>query len=87
MANLMGFKKIDKLPKRKYHGMYDDVLETVARTADMYALDTNDIKRSKSLIATLRVRIKKLGLPVKVVARDTTVCLVRTTPITSERID
>lgn len=87
MANLMGFRKIDKLPKRKYHGMYDDVLETVARTADIYAIDTNDIKRCKSLIATLRVRIKKLGLPVKVVARDTTVCLVRATPITSERID
>lgn len=80
MANMMGFKKIDKLPKQSHRGVYDEVLETVAKTADMYALDTHDVKRCKSLTATLRSRIKKLGLPVKVIIRDTTVCVVHVAP-------
>ena len=78
--SMMGFKKIDELPKMKHKGVYDDVLETVARTADIYALDTHDIKRCNSLYTTLRNRIQKLGLPVKVIIRGTTVCVVRNTP-------
>lgn len=81
--SMMGFKKIDELPKMKHKGVYDDVLETVARTADIYALDTHDIKRCKSLAATLRNRAKNLGLPVKVIIRDTTVCIVRNSPLTT----
>ena len=80
MANMMGFKKIDSLPKHSRRGIYDDVLKTVANTADMYALDTHDIKRCNSLYTTLRNRIKKLGLPVKVIVRGTTVCVVRNMP-------
>lgn len=80
MANMMGFKKIDSLPKQSRRGVYDDVLETVAKTADMYALDTHDIKRCNSLYSTLRNRVQKLGLPVKVITRGTTVCVVRSTP-------
>jgi len=87
MANMMGFKKIDRLPERKRRGVYDDVLETVAKTADMYALDTHDIKRCKSLVATLRARIKNLDLPVKVIIRDTTVCVVHKSPIVKDMID
>lgn len=80
MANMMGFKKIDKLPKRSRRGVYDEMLETVAKTADMYALDTHDVKRCNSLAAMLRSRIKKLRLPVKVIVRDTTVCVVHAAP-------
>ena len=80
MANMMGFKKIDKLPEQSRRGVYDDVLETVAKTADMYALDTHDIKRCNSLYSTIRNRIQKLGLPVKVIVRGTTVCIVRSVP-------
>lgn len=80
MANMMGFKKIDKIPKQSRRGIYDDVLETVARTADMYALDMHDIKRCHSLYATLSHRIKKLGLPVKVIIRGTMVCVMRNVP-------
>lgn len=85
--NLMGFRKIDKLPKECHRGIYDNVLETVARTADMYALDTNDVKRAKSLVTTLRSRAKKLGLPVKVILRNTTVCVVRSMPLVIETRD
>lgn len=84
MANMMGFRRIDKLPEQRHRGIYDDVLETVAKTADMYALDTNDVKRTQSLTVTLRNRIKKLGLPVKVIVRNTTVCVVRTSPLVTE---
>lgn len=84
MANMMGFHKIDKLPEQRHRGIYDDVLETVAKTADMYALDTNDVKRTQSLTVTLRNRAKKLGLPVKVIVRNTTICVVRTSPLTTE---
>lgn len=85
--NMMGFKKIDKLPKQQRRGIYDDVLETVAKTADIYALDTNDVKRCQSLTVTLRNRIKKLGLPVKVIIRNTTVCVVRNSPLATEVLD
>lgn len=84
MANMMGFHKIDKLPEQRHRGIYDDVLETVARTADIYALDTNDVKRTKSLTVTLRNRAKKLGLPIKIIVRNTTVCVVRNSPLTTE---
>lgn len=85
--SMMGFKKIDELPKMRHRGVYDDVLETVARTADIYALDTHDIKRCKSLAATLRNRAKNLGLPVKVIIRDTTVCVVCKSPLVAEVSD
>lgn len=85
--NTMGFKKIDKLPERKRRSIYDDVIELVARTADMYALDTKDVKRCNSLTNTLRLRIKKLGVPVKVIVRDTMVCLVRSLPLREDEID
>jgi len=84
MTNMMGFHKIEKLPEQRHRGIYDDVLETVARTADIYALDTHDVKRCQSLTVTLRNRIKKLGLPVKVIVRNTTICVVRTLPLTTE---
>lgn len=87
MANLMGFKKIDQLPEMRHRGVYDELLETVTKTADMYALDTNDIKRAKSLVATLRNRAKKLRLPIKVIIRDTTVCVVRSMPLVIEAHD
>ena len=87
MTNTMGFKKIDKLPERKRRSIYDDVIELVARTADMYALDTKDVKRCNSLTNTLRLRIKKLGVPVKVIVRDTMVCLVRQLPLREDEVD
>lgn len=86
-ANLMGFHKIKDLPPRPHRGVYDDLLEAVASSADMYALDTKDAKRTASLGATLRNRAKKLGLPVKVIKRGTTVIVVRSTPIVTERVE
>ena len=85
--SLMGFKKIDKLPPRPHRGVYDDLLEAVANTADMYALDTKDAKRTVSLRVTLRNRAKKLGLPIKTMQRGTTVIVVRATPIVTERTE
>lgn len=87
MANMMGFKKISKLPERKHRGVYDDMLMLVAKTADIYALDTHDIKRCKSLSATLRSRIRKLGLPVKVINRDTMVCVMHNSPTMDKAVD
>lgn len=85
--NMMGFKKIDKLPEQKHRGVYDGVLETVAKTADIYALDTQDVKRCQSLTVTLRNRAKKLGLPVKVIVRGTMVCIVRQSPLSKDLPD
>lgn len=87
MANLMGFKKIDKLPPRPHRGVYDDLLETVASSADMYALDVKDAKRATSLRVTLKQRGKKLGLPIKIMQRGTTVIVVRATPMVTERTE
>lgn len=87
MANMMGFKKVDKIPEVEHRGIYDNVLETVAKTADIYALDTNDVKRCHSLTMTLRNRAKKLGLPVKVIMRGTMVCLVRNSPLSKDLHD
>lgn len=74
--NMMGFKKVDAIPERKRRGVYDDVIEEVANTGDIYVYDTHDIKRASSLQTTLRYRIRKLGVSVKVLTRDTKVCLV-----------
>lgn len=87
MANLMGFHKIKSIPPRSHRGVYDDLLETVASSADVYALDTKDAKRTASLVITLRNRAHKLGLPVKVIKRGTTVIVVRATPIITERTE
>lgn len=79
--NMMGFKKVDKIPERKRRGIYDDVIEEVAKTGDIYVLDTNDVKRAQSLKGTIQYRIKVLDANVKVILRDTKVCLVtRTVP-------
>lgn len=87
MANLMGFHKIKSIPPRSHRGVYDDLLETVASSADVYALDVKDIKRATSLRVTLRNRGKKLGLPIKTMQRGTTVIVVRATPIVIERTE
>lgn len=85
MANMMGFRKVDAIPQKKRRGVYDDVIEEVARTGDIYVLDTHDIKRANSLRATLRYRIYKLGVSVNVLLRDTKVCLVaKTVPTTTD---
>lgn len=87
MANLMGFHKIKNLPPRQRRGVYDDLLEAVASSADMYALDVKDAKRAVSLRVTLRERGKKLGLPIKTMQRGTTVIVVRSTSIVTERVE
>lgn len=74
MANLMGFKKISKMPVPKGRSIYDPLIELVNKTGDMYALDTNDKKRAYSLAATLRTVIKKHGFTDVIVSvRDTSV--------------
>lgn len=59
MANLMGFKKVSKMPLPKGHSIYDPLLDEVRKTGGVYALDTNDKKRAYSLAATLRQIIRK----------------------------
>lgn len=74
MANLMGFKKISKMPAPKGRSIYDPLIELVNKTGDMYALDTNDKKRAYSLAATIRNVIKKRGYTGVIVGvRDTSV--------------
>lgn len=81
--NFMGFKKVDKIPERKRRGIYDDVIEEVAKTGDIYVLDTHDVKRANSLQSTIKYRIKVIDANVKVILRDTKVCLVaKTVPAT-----
>lgn len=76
MANLMGFKKVDKIPSRR--SPYADVIEEVINTGDIYVLDTHDAKRSKSLIGTLRQVIKRCYPgEVKVIERGTMVFLAK----------
>lgn len=64
MANLMGFKKVDKIPTRvgrKGTSIYDPLLSEAMRTGGNYMLDTKDQKRAYSLSATLRKLIQKRG--------------------------
>lgn len=76
MANLMGFQKIKKIPERR--SPYADIIEEVINSGDLYALDTHDAKRSKSLVATLRNVIKRFySGEVKVIERGTMVCLAK----------
>lgn len=76
MANLMGFQKIDKIPPRR--SQYADVIETVIESGDIYALDTHDKKRSKSLIGTLRSLINRdYKGEVRIIERGTLVCLAK----------
>ena len=72
-ANMMGFRKVSSIPKETRRGVYDDLIETVAEKDEIYMLDTQDVRRSKSLVATLKNRISKLKLPVIVKMRGTTV--------------
>lgn len=72
--NLMGFKKIDCLPERR--SVYDDVIEKVIETGDIYALDTHDAKRATSLCKTIRNRIRVCGYDAKVIVRGNVVCVV-----------
>lgn len=76
MANLMGFKKVSKMPAPKGRSIYDPLIELVKKTGDMYALDTNDKKRAYSLAATIRNVIKKRGYADVIVSvRDTSVVI------------
>lgn len=74
--NLMGFEKIDKVPARR--SPYADVIETVIQSGDIYALDTHDKKRTKSLIGTLRSLInREYKGEVRIIERGTLVCLAK----------
>ena len=59
MANLMGFKRVSKIPVPKGHSIYDPLLLEASKTGGVYVLDTNDKKRAYSLAATLRQLIRK----------------------------
>lgn len=76
--NTMGFKKVSKVPKKGHrNGMYDPLIENVAETGDVYMLDVKDLKRANSLCTLLRTRIRKLGVPVKVYLRYTSVYIAK----------
>lgn len=59
MANLMGFRRTNKMPKPKSHSIYDPLLNEVRKTSGIYVLDVEDKKRAYSLTATLRSVIRK----------------------------
>lgn len=59
MANLMGFRRTNKMPKHKSHSIYDPLLNEVRRTGGIYVLDVEDKKRAYSLTATIRSLVRK----------------------------
>jgi hypothetical protein len=59
MANLMGFKRVSRMPSPKGRSIYDPLLDEVRKSGGIYALDTGDRKRAYSLSATIRAVIKK----------------------------
>lgn len=61
MANLMGFKKVSKIPELVGRSVYDPLLAEVRRDGGVYSLDTNDRKRAISLNMQLRNLAKKRG--------------------------
>lgn len=72
--NLMGFKKVSKLPAPKGRSVYDPLLEQVRKDGGMYSLDTQDKKRALSLSSQLRNLARKRGYTdLKVGMYDTTV--------------
>lgn len=72
-SNLMGFKKVSKLPAPKGRSIYDPLLDEVRKTGGLYALDTQDPKRAYSLAATIKSVVKKRGYAdVKVGVADRT---------------
>lgn len=74
MPNLMGFKKVSKLPAPQGRSMYDPLLEQVRKDGGMYALDTQDRKRALSLSSQLRnLARKRKYTDLKVGMCDTTV--------------
>lgn len=75
--NTMGFKRVSSVPKKIRRSMYDPLIENVAKTGDIYMLDVKDLKRANSLSTQLRIRIKKLGVPVKVYLRYTSVYIAK----------
>lgn len=78
MANLMGFKKVSKMPSPKGRSIYDPLLDEVRKNGGIYVLDTGDKKRTVSLVATIRHVIKKRGYTnVKVSMVDTNVIVRR----------
>lgn len=61
MRNLMGFRKVSKLPAPKGRSVYDPLLEQVREDGGMYSLDTQDKKRAYNLTSTIRQLIRKRG--------------------------
>lgn len=76
MANLMGFKRVSRMPSPKGRSIYDPLLDEVLKTGGLYALDVEDGKRAHSLACTIRTVIKKRGYSTIVVCvRGTFVCV------------
>lgn len=74
MPNLMGFKKVSKLPAPKGRSMYDPLLDQVRKDGGMYSLDTQDRKRALNLSSQLRnLARKRKYTDLKVGMCDTTV--------------
>ena len=73
MANLMGFKRVSRMPSPKGHSIYDPLLDEVRKTGGIYVLDVEDKKRAYSLSATIRAVARKRGYD------NVTVGLVETT--------
>lgn len=81
MANLMGFKRVSKMPVPKGRSIYDPLLNEVRKTGGIYALDTQDKKRANSLAATIRMVIRKRGYD------DVMVSVIDATNVVVKKID
>lgn len=76
MANLMGFKRVSRMPSPKGHSIYDPLIDEVRRTGGIYVCETADKKRAISLANTIRIVLRKRGIEdVKISVMDMTVCV------------
>lgn len=76
MANLMGFKRVSRMPSPKGHSIYDPLIDEVRRTGGIYVCETADKKRAISLANTIRIVLRKRGYDdVKVSVVEMTVCV------------
>jgi hypothetical protein len=82
MARLMGFKKVDGIPKgivrRNGCSIYSPLINEVHAKGGTYALDVKDRKRAASLATTIRNVAKKMECDdILVVLRLTVVYVTR----------
>lgn len=80
MASLAGFKKVDGIPPKlpaKKGSKYDQLIQTVEDTGNVYCLDLRNKDKAKTVTAAVRARAQKLSAHIKVCLRGTVVYVMR----------